>query len=163
VSSTTVTPPLLLLGLLSMLAGTACAKKTPAPPGSTAAPAEANAAVPKRWADLHLPADGLQKVTADTNAHGYYAEYAGTEDAVLWQKLSAAMQAAGYAPACNVLDGRVRGFSKGSEKLVAKIDTIGGTLLSLFDEKGSDPMLHGVCFGKYHLGPPQKVDPKTLE
>ena len=93
-----------------------------------------------------------------TNEHGYYADHSGADAAALWAKVSTALRAAGYAPVCNVLDGRVRGFAKGDDKLTAKIDTFGDVLsLSIFDEQGKDPLLHGVCFGKYKLGPEKRI------
>ena len=139
---------------LSLTAAPACSKK---PPASGAAAVEAKVQVARRWSDLHLPAGGLQKVSPRTDDHGYYADYSGSGDAALWEKVSSALRAAGYLPACNVLDGRVRGFAKGDDKLVAKIDSLAGVLaLSLFDAAGKDPLLHGVCFGKYQLGPATK-------
>jgi hypothetical protein len=111
----------------------------------------------KRWSALHLPQDGLQALQPQTNEHGYYADYAGADEAALWAKVSAAMTAEGYAPACHLFDGHVRGFAKGDDKLVAKIDTLGVLALSIFDEQGKDALLHGVCFGKYQLGPATTV------
>lgn len=146
---------------LAALGGAAgCAKKA-RPDSPTAALAAAD--VPKRWSELRLPAEGLTKVLARTDAHGYYADYAGIDAAALWSKVTAALSAARYQPACSVLDGNVRGFARGAEKLAVKIDSLGGVALSIFDEQGSEPLLHGVCFGRHQLGPPRVIKPSGLE
>lgn len=119
--------------------------------------------VPKRWSELRLPADGLTKVLAGTDAHGYYADYAGSDRDGLWQKVTAALGAAGYAPACTAFDDTVRGFAKGGDKLAAKIDSLGGLSLSLFDAQGHEPLLHGVCFGRFTAGPPKAINPSDLD
>jgi hypothetical protein len=141
--------------VVAAIAAPACKKTGPA------ATATATAAdVPKRWADLRLPTDRLKKVLARTDAHGYYAdyEYAGADQGGLWEKVATALKAAGYAPACTAFGGNVRGFAKGDDKLAAKIDAFPGVLsLSIFDEQGKEPLLHGVCFGKYQLGPRETI------
>jgi hypothetical protein len=145
-----------LAAALAVVAAPACKKTGRA----TATSAAAAADVPKRWADLRLPADGLKEVLARTDAHGYYAdyEYAGPDPSGLWAKVATALKAAGYAPACTAFDGNVRGFAKGGDKLAAKIDAFPGVLsLSIFDEQGKEPLLHGVCFGKYTAGPPERI------
>jgi hypothetical protein len=126
--------------LAGCLAATACAKKTPA-----------------RWTELHLPAEGLEKVLPETDDHIYYADYTGVDEATLWAKVAAAMGAAGYKPACNMFDGHVRGFSKGDEQMAAKIDTLGGLALTVFDAQSKEALLHGACFGKLQLGPAQRI------
>jgi hypothetical protein len=142
---------------LVIAANPACKKKTAPPPSSQTAAAPTAGLAP-RWTSLHLPTDSLKAVLPATNEHGYYADYAGRDEAALWAKVSGAMHTARYIPGCNVLDGRVRGFIRGEDKLAAKIDTFGDVLsLSIFDEQGKDPMLHGVCFGKYKLGPAEKI------
>jgi hypothetical protein len=110
--------------------------------------------VPKRWADLGLPTDGLQKVLKETDEHGYYADHVGHDVAGFWEKVSTALQRAGYTPACSEFDGLVKGFAKGNDRLVVKVDTLDGSTegllaLAIFDEQGKDPLLHGVCYGKY--------------
>jgi hypothetical protein len=132
---------LLLVGLglsaLSLIMMPGCSKK-----------------VPKRWSDLGLPTDGLQKVLKETDEHGYYADHVGHDVAAFWEKVSTAIQRAGYTPACSEFDGLIKGFSKGNDRIVVKIDTLSGSTdgllaLAIFDEQGKDPLLHGVCFGKY--------------
>jgi len=117
-----------------------CSKKTPA-----------------RWSALHLPADGLEKVLPETDDHIYYADYTGVDEAALWARVTAALGAAGYEPACNMFDGHVRGFSKGADQLTAKIDTLGAVALTIFDAQSKEALLHGACFGKLQLGPPQRI------
>ena len=144
-----------LAAALAAVATPACKKAGPATAG---APAAAATDVPKRWADLRLPTDGLKEVLARTDAHGYYADYAGADADNLWAKVATALKAAGYADACTAFEGNVRGFAKGDDKLAAKIDSLGGPLsLSIFDEQGKEPLLHGVCFGKYTAGPPERI------
>jgi hypothetical protein len=114
--------------------------------------------VPARWAELRLPTEGLQQVRPRTDDHGYYADYAGDDEAALWGKVSATLSAAGYAPACNMFDGHVRGFARGEDRLAAKIDTLGGVLaFAIFDEQGKESLLHGACFGKYQVGPARRI------
>src|SRR6478735_8693897 len=103
-----------------ILGAPGCTRK--AQPDSTAPAAPGD--VPKRWSALRLPADGLTNVLARTDAHGYYADYAGSDAAGLWSKVTAALNAAGYKAACSVLDGNVRGFAKGGDKLAAKVDSL---------------------------------------
>ena len=149
-----------IAGLAAALAAVATPACKKAGPATTGAPAAAATGVPKRWADLRLPTDGLKEVLARTDAHGYYAdhEYAGADLGGLWEKVATALKAAGYAPACTAFGGNVRGFAKGDDKLAAKIDAFPGVLsVSIFDEQGKDPLLHGVCFGKYTAGPPERI------
>jgi hypothetical protein len=126
--------------LVACLAAGACVKKTPA-----------------RWSDLHLPADGLEKVQPETDDHIYYADYTGVDEAGLWAKVTAALGAAGYSPGCSMFEGHVRGFSKGDDQLAAKIDTLGGLVLTVFDAQSREGLLHGACFGRLQLGPPQRI------
>ena len=107
--------------LVACLAAGACAKKTPA-----------------RWSALHLPADGLEKVLPETDDHIYYADYTGLDEAALWAKVTAALGAAGYKPACSLFDGHLRGFSKGDDQLAAKIDTLGAVALTIFDAQSKE-------------------------
>jgi hypothetical protein len=145
----------LAAGVVAALAAPGCKKTAPA----TAAMAiDVPAGVPKRWAELRLPSDGLKEVLARTDAHGYYADYAGTDPGDLWEKVAAALKAAGYAASCNVLAGNVRGFAKGDDRLAVKIDAFAGVLaLSIFDGQAKEQLLHGACFGKYQVGPPERI------
>ena len=146
-----------LIGVLA--AASACLMVVP---GCAKKPADAGAssavAMPKRWSDLRLPTDGLQQLLPRTNDHQLYADYSGGDDAALWEKVSVALGKVGYAPACSLFEGRVRGFAKGGDKLAAKVDSVAGTLaLAIFDDHGTEALLHGACFGKFKLGPPQQI------
>ena len=112
---------------------------------------------PPRWSALHLPADGLEKVLPETDDHIYYADYTGVDEAALWVKVTAALGAAGYQPACSMFEGHLRGFSKGADQLAAKIDTVGVVALTIFDAQSKEALLHGACFGKFQVGPPQRI------
>ena len=143
---------------VAAVATPACKKAGPATTVTTGVAAATD--VRKRWVELRLPTDGLKEVLARTDAHGYYADYNyfGADPSSLWEKVAAALKAAGYAPACTAFGGNVRGFAKGDDKLAAKIDAFPGVLaLSIFDEHGKEPLLHGVCFGKYQAGPPERI------
>jgi hypothetical protein len=135
-----------------------------------AAPAAA-IELPKRWAELRLPTDGLLKVDARTDEHNFSAHYPGLDDVPLLAKVSAALERAGYAPACNLFDGHVLGFAKGSDQLVAKVVRLGPPMsppeglliLKIADQKSPDASLHDVCFGKAKLGAPTKLYGGALE
>lgn len=154
--------PIHLIGGLAMgaflMVVPGCTKKNADAGADPGAANPAKAAMPHRWADLHLPTDGLQQVLPRTSDHQLYADYAGGDDAALWEKVSVALGKVGYAPACSLFEGRVRGFAKGGDKLAAKVDSVAGTLaLAIFDDKGTEALLHGACFGKFKLGPPQQI------
>lgn len=66
--------------------------------------------------------------------------------------------AKGCKQACNQFDGRVRGYTNGSEKLLTKVDSLGPVLaLAVGNERGSDKLLYGVCFDGYRLEKPERV------
>jgi len=44
-------------------------------------------------------------------------------------------------------------ISNGPRQLALKVDLVPEPSLSLFDQDGSDPLLHGLCFGRYQGGP----------
>jgi len=125
----------------------------------------AEIAWPKRWAELQLPTDGLLKVDARTDEHTLSANYPGLNDVPLLAKVSAALARAGYASACNLFDGHVLGFAKGSDQLVAKVIRLGPPMsppeglliLKIADQRSPDASLHDVCFGKAKLGAPTKL------
>jgi hypothetical protein len=146
---------------VAIVAPPACKKA--AAPASDPAPAPTVSELPARWAALHLPTDGLQKIESGTDEHTCTLDYAGNDSDALWDKVTAALKAAGYVPACNSTEIHVRGFRKGDDRLAMKIDSIGGLVVSIFDAHGKEPLLHGVCFGLLKLGPPQEVSPRTLE
>ena len=109
--------------------------------------------VPKMWSDLGVPSTGLQRVSPDSNEHGFYADYSGRDRSALLGEVSRGLTNAGYTQTCTALDGLVLGFSNGRRQLALKIDIVGVLSLSLFDAEGREPLLHGLCFGRYHEGP----------
>jgi hypothetical protein len=56
-----------------------------------------------------------------------------------------------------MFEGHVRGFSRGDDQLAAKIDTLGGLALTVFDAQSKEALLHGACFGRLQLGPPRRI------
>lgn len=109
--------------------------------------------VPPPWSQLNLPTSGLKEIDRDTDEHGYYAEYTGSDREGLLADVSQRLQRAGYKPACTAVEGTVLGFSRGGHNIALKVDAVPELWLSIFDEKsGKDHLLHGVCFGRYQLG-----------
>jgi hypothetical protein len=153
-----VAPLVACLAVLSAVGAASCKR---------AAPVE----LPKRWAELQLPADDLLGVDARTDEHMFSARYPGLSAAPLLAKVSAALQRAGYAPACNLFDGHVLGFVKGSDQLVANTMRLapplapreGLLILKITDQKSPEASMHGLCFGKAKLGAPTKLYGGALE
>ena len=153
-----ITPLVAGLAVLAAVGAVSCKR---------AAPGE----LPKRWAGLQLPTDDLLEVDARTDEHLFSARYPGLSDAPLLAKVSAALQRAGYAPACNLFDGRVLGFAKGSDQLVANAMRLapplapreGLLILKITDQKSPEASMHGLCFGKAKLGSPIKLYGGALE
>ena len=85
--------------------------------------------------------------------HGFYADYSGNDRAALLAEVSRGLAKAGYSQSCTAVDGLVLGFSNGRRQLALKIDMLPSPYLSLFDEHGKEPLLHGLCFGRYRGGP----------
>jgi hypothetical protein len=114
--------------------------------------------LPKRWSELHLPTRGLTEVLKTTDEHGYYADYTLEVAPTLLDTVSAALTRARYAPACTTLDGYVRGFVRGKSRLAVKVDVLRYKVgLSIFDENGNEPIIHGLCFGRYRISEPETV------
>lgn len=153
-----IAPLVASLAALAAVGAASCRKPAPAD-------------LPKRWAELHLPADDLLKVDARTDEHMFSANYPGLSDAPLLAKVSAALQRAGYAPACNLFDGHVLGFAKGSDQLVANTMRLapplapreGLLILKITDQKSPEASMHNLCFGKAKLGAPIKQYGGALE
>ena len=154
----------LVAGLAVLAAvGAAACRKAAAP----AAPIE----LPKRWAELHLPTDGMLKLDPRTDEHTFAANYPGRSDAPLLAKVAEALQRAGYSRGCTLFDGHVLGFSKGDDQLV--VNTIrlapplappeGLLILKIVDQKAPEANIHDVCFGSVRLGPPTKLYGGALE
>jgi hypothetical protein len=92
-------------------------------------------------------------VSGDTDEHGFYADYSGSDRQALLDDVARRLVAAGYTPSCTAEDGYVLGFSRNGRQLAVKVDSLPVLVLSVFDEKGKEPLLHGLCFGRYHAGP----------
>jgi hypothetical protein len=119
--------------------------------------------MPTRWASLSLPTEGVVKVDAASDEHGLYVDYRGKDRQMLLEDVSRRLIAAGYVRSCSAEDGYVVGFTKGPDQLAVKVDQVGVLALSIFDERGLDPILHGLCFGKYRAGPSHTLDAKEKE
>jgi hypothetical protein len=112
--------------------------------------------IPEQWAVLGVPAKGLVEVQDKTDANGFYADYEGYDLKGLMNAVDGELRRRGYAPACTAFEGNVRGFTKDSSRLAMKVDQFAETtVLSLFDQHGSEPMLFGVCFGEMTAEPKQ--------
>src|SRR5262245_20404530 len=114
--------------------------------------------VPDPWAKVGMPVDGLEVVRPDTNDDRFSADYGGCTAGQLLDRVETALIGAGYRQTCSQFEGVVRGYTKGSTTLLVKVDSIGPVqALSVGNERGSDPMLYGICFKGYKLGPPERV------
>ena len=108
---------------------------------------------PAKWIDLGLPTAGLIKVSEDTDEHGYYADYEGVTEQELKSRVEKAFIDAGFQYAGDAFEGLAWGYQSNEEKYAVKIEYTGDTLhLSVFTEKGIDPLIHGVIFSKYTEG-----------
>jgi hypothetical protein len=142
------------LGLILLVAALSLACR-PAPPGPPQ--------VPKMWEDLGVPTEGLLRVLPDSNEHGFYADYSGHDPSILLDDVSHRLARAGYKRTCTALDGYVVGFTNGCRQLALKVDIVGALYLSLFDAAGKEPLLHGLCFGRYREGPWRTLTQKEKE
>ncbi|HTA19741.1 MAG TPA: hypothetical protein VK989_10640 [Polyangia bacterium] len=114
--------------------------------------------IPEPWAKLGLPLQGLDRVRETTSGDLFWADYRGCTDEQLIARVEGAMLHAGYARTCSTFEGRVRGYTKGADKLLVKVDSIGPvSTLSVGNKAGSDRLLYGVCFDGYQLGVPTRV------
>jgi hypothetical protein len=105
------------------------------------------------WRDIALPAAGFVRVEKESDEHGLYVEYRDVSREALLVRVSSALIAAGYTKFGEALDGNVLGFEKGASQVAVKIDGGETLYLAIFNENGVDPLLHGVVFGRYKLGP----------
>ena len=55
------------------------------------------------------------------------------------------------------------GFSAGDRQLAVKVDSLPVLVLSVFDAQGKEPLLHGLCFGRYRAGPAHILTPEEKE
>ena len=119
---------------------------TPTPPETLS--------LPETWKGIKLPEIGLKEVLPSSNENGFYADYSGITREELIINIFTALDASGFEKVCEKLDGELLGFRRDDEQLVMKIDLFGDIqALSLFDKNGSDPILHGICFAGYEVGP----------
>jgi hypothetical protein len=115
--------------------------------------------MPSRWEKLGIKTEGLKTIEDDTDENGLYLEYQGRSIESLYDDVTQALTAAGYRKSHVAFEGKVLGFEKQNEQLAVKVDQFGDYLyLAVFNERGKDPVLHGVVFGKYTLGPPTTGD-----
>ena len=113
---------------------------------------------PEAWKGIKLPETGLQEILPSSNENGFYADYSDITREALITNIFNALDASGFEKVCEKLDGELLGFRRDDEQLVMKIDLFDDVhALSLFDENGSDPILHGICFAGYELGPEIKI------
>jgi hypothetical protein len=119
--------------------------------------------VPRSWSELGVPSTGLARVWPDSDEHGFYADYLGHDRSALLAEVSRGLERAGYTRKCSAVDDLVWGFSNGTRQLALKIDMLGGLSLSLFDEQGKEPILHGLCFGRYRAGPWHRLTQEEKE
>jgi hypothetical protein len=113
--------------------------------------------VPEPWSQLGVPSERLVSVSPDSNEHGFYGDYSGRDRSALLADVSRGLERAGYKRKCAAADGLVWGFSNGARQLALKIDQLPELSLSLFDEQGKEPVLHGLCFGRYRAGPRHRL------
>ena len=117
-----------------------------------------SAKVPEKWTKLGVPSEGLEAVHDRTSEDRFSADYSGHTSEQLMARVESGLLAASYRRTCERFEGRVRGYSKGAESLLVQIDQLGSVLaLSVGNERGSDKMLYGICFGGLELGPPQRI------
>lgn len=110
--------------------------------------------IPENWRYIKLPTAGFVRVEDNTDENGLYIEYQGASREELFRQVSAAMVAAGYSAHGEAFHGTVVGFQRGESQLAMKIDQFGESLyVAIFNEHGKEPLLHGVVFGRYTLGP----------
>jgi hypothetical protein len=110
--------------------------------------------VPTKWSHLGIAEKGLVKVEKQTDENGLYAQYRGVSRDDLLRSISQSLVASGYVKVGTAFDGNVIGFTKGKDQLAVKVDQLDDTLyLAIFNEKGKEPLLHGVVFRKYVAGP----------
>jgi hypothetical protein len=114
--------------------------------------------MPEKWKNLGIPVAGIVKIYEKSDGNGLFADYAeGTSHEKLFHDLDSVLIRAGFRATCNEFDGFLKGYSGAQENLVVKIDLLGVTALSIFNDKAGDKLLYGVCFEGYKIGAPQEV------
>lgn len=111
--------------------------------------------VPEKWKRLGIPSQGLVKVYDHSDANGFYGDYTGTSAADLSNRIAGRLTELGYTQVCSQFEATVKGFQKQDRKIIVKVGELGGRVgLSVFNENGQEPLLHGICFKGYTLGEP---------
>ncbi len=111
-------------------------------------------AIPPEWEELGIAGDGLVRVEKESDENGLYLEFRDRSRESLYESARKALERSGYTQSRVAFDGDVLGFERNDDQLVVKVDEFGGSShLAIFNERGKDPLLHGVVFGKYTLGP----------
>jgi hypothetical protein len=110
--------------------------------------------LPAKWEELGVSKEGLVKVESETDQNGLYLEYRGRSRESILDSATQSLTGAGYKKIGVAFDGEVLGFEKEKDQLAVKVDQFGDSFyLAIFNEHGKEPLLHGVVFGKYTLGP----------
>lgn len=110
--------------------------------------------LPAKWDELGITQEQMTQVEPETDENGLYIEYRGRSREELLASVQRSLLAADYTQSRTAFDGDVLGFERRAERLVVKVDQFGDSLhLAIFNERGQDPLLHAVIFGKYTLGP----------
>lgn len=146
-----------------LILGVACRQPGDAKSASDTPKSLPASEVPAEWSALGVPTAGLVRILPESDAHGIYADYADRDEAALLDEVSRGLVAAGYSRACTAVDGHVVGFSNGHRQLALKIDLLPEPYLSLFDAEGKEPLLHGLCFGRYQAGPSRTLTQEEKE
>jgi hypothetical protein len=146
-----------------LILGLACRQAGDAKTASDTPKSLPPSAVPPEWSALGVPTSGLVRILPESNEHGIYADYSDRDEAVLLDEMSQGLAAAGYSQVCTAVDGHVVGFSNGHRQLALKIDLLPQPYLSLFDAEGKEPLLHGLCFGRYRAGPSRTLTQEEKE
>jgi hypothetical protein len=120
-------------------------------------------ALPSAWAEVGVPAAGLLRVLPGSDEHGFYGDYVGRDRDALLALVTSGLTASGFKRSCSAVQGMVLGFSRGQRRLAVKVDVLDVLVLSIFDERGRDPVLHGLCFGAYREGAWHRLSQKEKE
>ena len=109
---------------------------------------------PPIWQGISFPSAGFESVEGTSNEHGIYLVYHDLEYQDLFTELEQSLGQAGYSKVGEAFDGAVVGFVKERSEIAMKVDQFGSTFyVALFDEKGKEPILHKLVFGRAELGP----------
>lgn len=106
-----------------------------------------------KWTEIGFTPDNRVKVASRTDKNGFYADYEKISESELKAHIESVFKASGFQYVGDAFDGAAWGYGKGEEKYAVKIEQTGNVLhLSVFNEMGGDPLIHGVVFSKYAIG-----------